>query len=90
MTTIERVHEQLLSHRQAVPQDDLGVAQWLEGHDKMEEKISHLDAEKLSDVLIKLDLLCDRLAQASVCAGDLSIAQSVKRDMKRLSFKYEN
>lgn len=90
MTTIERVHERLLHHRTDVPQDEKAVSQWIEGHDDIEKKISHLDAERLSDVRIKLDILCDRLAQARVCDGDLHIAESARRDLKRLSFKYEN
>jgi hypothetical protein len=90
MTTIERVHEQLLNHRGVVPHDDSSVMQWIEGHDAIEEKISSLNAETLSDVLIKLGILCDRLEQASVCDGDLFIARSVKKDLKQLSFKYEN
>lgn len=90
MTTIERVHEQLLTHRGAAPHDDSSVTQWIEGHDAIEEKISCLNAETLGDVLIKLGILCDRLEQASVCMGDLHIARSAMTDLKRLSFKYEN
>lgn len=90
MTRIERVHEKLLNHRGAVPRDDSGIMQWIEGHDAIEEKISCLDAETLGDVLIKLGILCDRLAQAAVCDGDLIIARSARQDLRRLSFKYEN
>ena len=89
VTTIERAHEQLLNHRNAVPSDDNMAVQWIEGHDDIEKKIGHLDAEKLGDVLIKLEILYDRLGQASVCESDLFIAQSAKRDLTRLSFKYE-
>jgi hypothetical protein len=90
MTTIARVHEQLLNHRGAAPRDDRGIMQWIEGHDAIEEKISCLKAETLGDVLIKLGILCDRLEQASVCDGDLFIARAARNDLKRLSFKYEN
>ena len=90
MTMIERVHEQLLDHRDAAPRDDSGVMQWIEGHDGVEEKIGCLKAETLSDVLIKLGILCDRLEQASVCDGDLLIAKSARDDLIWLSFKYEN
>ncbi len=90
MTSIERVHEQLLNHRSAVPRDDSSVVKWIEGHDDIEEKISHLTAESLGDVLIKLEILCDRLAQASVCEGDLIIAKSARKDLTQLSFKYSN
>jgi len=54
------------------------------------EKIGHLEAETLGDVLIKLGILCDRLQQASVCTGDLSLAKSASKDLTRLSFNYEN
>ncbi len=90
MTTIARIHEQLLIHRNAAPRDDSSVMQWIEGHDAIEEKIGCLHAETLSDVLIKLRILCDRLEQASVCDGDLFIAKSARKDLMRLSFKYEN
>jgi hypothetical protein len=90
VTTITRVHEQLLSHRNAVPLDDDGSLQWIEIHDTIEEKIGQLDATTLNDVQIKLDILCNRLTQASVCKGDLMIAEYAKNDLKRLSFKYEN
>lgn len=90
MTTIERVHEQLLSHRGAAPQDDSRIMQWIEGHDSIEEKIGCMAAETLSDVLIKMDILCDRLRQASVCKGDLVIARSAREDLQRLSRIYEN
>jgi hypothetical protein len=90
MTTIERVHEQLLHHRGTAPRDDSSAPQWIEGHDAIEEKISYLNAETLSDVLIKLGILCDRLEQATVCDGDLFIAKSVRNDLRRLSFEYEN
>ncbi len=84
MTMIERVHEQLLDHRDAAPRDDSSAMQWIEGHDGIEEKIGCLKAETLSDVLIKLGILCDRLEQASVCDGDLLIAKSVRNDLRRL------
>lgn len=90
MTTIERAHEQLLNHRGAVPHDDSRITQWLEGHDAIEEKIGCLSAETLDDVLIKLDILCDRLQQASICAGDLIIARSIKKDFMQLILKYDN
>lgn len=90
MTTIERVHEQLIHHRTSVPEENKAIQQWIEGYDDIEKRIGHLDAEALSDVLIKLDILCNRLAQASVCDSDLHIANSARRDLKRLSFKYEN
>ncbi len=84
MTTIEKAHEQLLSHRDAVPLEDNNVMQWIEGHDGIEERIGHLNAETLSDVMIKLGILCDRLEQACVCDGDLLIARSARNDLKRL------
>jgi hypothetical protein len=90
VTSIERVHERLLNHRNAVPHDEGSVVQWIEGHDNIEEKIGQLDAESLGDAMIKLGILCERLEQASVCRGDLVIARSVQRDLERLSFKYEN
>ena len=90
MTTIERVHEQLLNHRSATPRDDTSTPQWIEGYDAIEEKISCLNAETVGDVLIKLGFLCDRLEQASVCDGDLVIAKSVRNDLRRLSFKDGN
>jgi hypothetical protein len=90
MTTIERVHEQLLNHKNAAPRDDDNAVKWIERYDTFEEKIGCLGAESLGDVLIKLDILCDRLEQASVCTGDLVIAKSVREDLKQLSFKYEN
>jgi hypothetical protein len=73
-----------------VPQDGRGADRWLKGHDDIEEKIGHLEAETLGDVLIKLGILCDRLQQASVCTGDLSLAKSASKDLTRLSFNYEN
>ncbi len=89
MTTIARVHEQLLIHRNAAPSDDSSTTQWIEGHDAIEAKIGCLHAETLSDVLIKLEILCDRLEQASVCDDDLFIAESARKDLIRLSFNYE-
>ena len=41
-------------------------------------------------ILIKLDILCDRLEQASVCAGDLILARSARKDLRRLALTYEN
>ena len=90
MTTIERVHEQLLSHRNTAPMDDAHAGQWIDGHDAIEEKIGCLNAETLNDVLIKLGILCDRLEQASVCDGDLLMARSVRKDLLRLARNYEN
>ena len=84
MTTIEKVHEQLLSHRDAAPLEDKNIMLWIEGHDGIEERIGHLNAETLSDVMIKLGILCDRLEQACVCDGDLLIARSARNDLKRL------
>lgn len=90
MTTIEKVHEKLLSHRAAAPHEESAVAQWIEGHDSMEEKIGCMSAETLNDVLIKLGILCDRLEQASVCDGDLVIARSARDDLIRLAGNYRN
>ncbi len=84
MTTIETVHERLLTYREAVPSDDSSVMQWIEEHDGIEETIGGLNAETLADVMIKLGILCDRLEQASVCDGDLLIAKSVRNDLRRL------
>ena len=90
MTAIARVHEQLLNHRDAAPCDDSNIMKWLEGHDGIEEKIGQLNAETLSDVLIKLGILCDRLEQACVCDGDLFIAKSARNDLTRIAFEYEH
>ncbi len=87
MTRIEAAHEQLLAYRKVAPLGQKAVAQWVETHDDIEQEISHLKAETLSDVLIKLDVLCDRLEQACVCEGDLMIATSARRDLKRLMAK---
>ncbi len=84
MTRIEETHEQLLAHRKVAPLGQKAVTQWVETHDDIEQEISHLTGETLGDVLIKLDVLCGRLAQASVCEGDLMIATSARRDLKRL------
>ncbi len=84
MTRIEEAHEQLLAYRKVAPLDPRAVAQWVETHDGIEQEISHLKAETLGDVLIKLDVLCDRLEQACVCEGDLMIATSARGDLKRL------
>jgi len=67
---------------------DLGAAtQWVETNDGIEQEISQLKAETLGDVLIKLDVLCDRLEQACVCDGDLMIANSARGDLERLMTK---
>ncbi len=87
MTRIEETHEQLLAYRKEAPLDQRAVAQWVETHDGIELEISHLKAETLDDVLIKLNVLCDRLKQACVCEGDLMIATSVRGDLKRLMTK---
>ena len=87
MTRIEETHEQLLAYRKEAPLDPRAVAQWVETHDGIEQEISHLKAETLGDVVIKLDVLCDRLEQACVCVGDLMIATSVRGDLKRLMTK---
>lgn len=84
MTTIESVHERLMTYRNAVPNDNEDVAEWIEGHDGIERQIGDLNAESLGDVLIKLGLLCERLEQASVCDGDLRIAKSARNDLRRL------
>ncbi len=87
MTRIEEAHEQLLAYRKVAPLGQRAVAQWVETHDGIEQDISHLKAETLGDVLIKLDVLCDRLEQACVCEGDLMIATSARGDLKRLVAK---
>ncbi len=87
MTRIEEAQEQLLAYRKVAPLDQRAVAQWVETHDGIEQEISHLEAETLGDVLIKLDVLCDRLEQACVCEGDLMIATSARGDLKRLMTK---
>ncbi len=87
MTRIEEAHEQLLAYRKVAPLGQRAVAQWVEAHDGIEQEISHLKAETLGDVLIKLDVLCDRLEQACVCEGDLMIATSARGDLKRLMAK---
>ncbi len=73
-----------MAYRKVTPLGQRAVTQWVERHDGIEQEISHLKAETLGDVLIKLDVLCGRLAQASVCEGDLMIATSARRDLKRL------
>ena len=55
MTRIEEAQEQLLAYRKAPPPDLGAATQWVETHDGIEQKISHLKAETLGDVLIKLD-----------------------------------
>ena len=87
MTRIEEAHEQLLAYRKVAPLGQRAVAQWVETHDGIEQEISRLKAETLDDVLIKLDVLCDRLEQACVCEGDLMIATSARGDLKRLVAK---
>ncbi len=87
MTRIEEAHEQLLAYRKVAPLGQKAVAQWVETHDDIEQEISHLTGETLGDVLIKLDVLCDRLEQACVCEGDLMIATSARADLKRLMAK---
>ncbi len=87
MTRIEETHEQLLAYRKVTPLGQRAVAQWVEAHDDIEQEISHLKAETLGDVLIKLDVLCGRLEQACVCEGDLMIATSARGDLKRLMAK---
>ena len=84
MTRIEEAQEQLLAYRKAPPPDLGAATQWVETHDGIEQEISHLKAETLGDVLIKLDVLCDRLEQACVCDGDLMIANSARGDLERL------
>ncbi len=87
MTRIEETQEQLFGHRKVAPLDQGAAVQWVETHDDIEQEISHLKAETLGDVLIKLDVLCDRLEQACVCEGDLIIAKSVRGDLERLITK---
>ena len=87
MTRIEEAQEQLLACRKAAPLEQVAAVQWVETHDGIEQEISHLYAETLSDVLIKLDVLCDRLKQACVCEGDLMIATSARGDLERLMTK---
>ncbi len=87
MTRIEEAQEQLLAYRQAAPLDQGSAVQWVETHDGIEQEISHLRAETLGDVLIKLDVLCDRLEQACVCEGDLVIAISAREGLERLVTK---
>ncbi len=87
MTRIEEVQEQLLAYRKVAPPDQGATTQWVETHDAIEQEISHLKAETLGDVLIKLDVLCDRLEQACVCEGDLTIATSARGDLERLMTK---
>jgi hypothetical protein len=77
-------HEQLLAYRKVAPLGQKAVAQWVETHEGIEQELSHLKAETLDDVLIKLDVLCERLEQACVCEGDLMIATSARGDLKRL------
>ena len=84
MTRIEEAQEQLLTCRKVAPLDPGAVVQWIETHDGIEQEISHLRAETLGDVRIKLDVLCDRLEQACVCEGDLMIAISARRDLESL------
>ncbi len=87
MTRIEEAQEQLLAYRRVAPLEQGAAVQWIETHDGIEQEISHLKAETLGDVLIKLDVLCDRLEQACVCEGDLIIANSVREDLERLNTK---
>ncbi len=87
MTRIEEAQEQLLAYRKVAPLDQGAAVQWVETHDGIEQEISHLKAETLGDVLIKLDVLCDRLEQACVCEGDLIIAKSARGDLERLITK---
>ncbi len=87
MTRIEEAHEHLLAYRKVAPLGQRAVAQWVETHEGFEQEISRLKAETLGDVLIKLDVLCDRLEQACICEGDLMIATSAKSDLKRLIAK---
>ncbi len=87
MTRIEEAHEQLLAYRKVTPLGQRAVAQWVETHEGIEQEISHLKGETLGDVLIKLDVLCDRLEQACVCEGDLMIATSARGDLNRLMTK---
>ncbi len=87
MTRIEETQEQLLAYRRVAPLEQGAAVQWIETHDGIEQEISHLKSETLGDVLIKLDVLCDRLEQACVCEGDLMIAISARRDLERLITK---
>ncbi len=87
MTRIEEAQEQLFAFRKGAPLDQGAAVQWVEAHDGIEQEISHLKAETLGDVLIKLDVLCDRLEQACVCEGDLMIATSARGDLERLMTK---
>ncbi len=87
MTPIEEAQEQLLAYRKVAPLDQGAAVQWVETHDCIEQEISQLKAETLGDVLVKLDVLCDRLEQACVCEGDLMIANSARGDLERLMTK---
>ncbi len=87
MTPIEEAQEQLLAYRKVAPLDQGAAVQWVETHNGIEQEISQLKAETLGDVLIKLDVLCDRLEQACVCDGDLMIANSARGDLERLMTK---
>ena len=87
MTRIEEAQEQLLAYRKVAPLDQGAAVQWVETHNGIEQEISQLKAETLGDVLIKLDVLCDRLEQACVCEGDLLIANSARGDLERLMTK---
>ncbi len=87
MTRIEEAQEQLLAFRKLAPLDQKAAVQWVEAHDGIEQEISQLKAETLGDVLIKLDVLCDRPEQACVCDGDLMIANSARGDLERLMTK---
>ena len=57
MTRIEEAQEQLFGHRKVAPLDQGAAVQWVETHDGIEQEISHLNAETLGDVLIKLDVV---------------------------------
>jgi len=87
MTRIEEAREQLLAYRKVAPLNQGAAEQWIETHDSIKQEISQFSAETLGDVLIKLDVLCDRLEQACVCEGDLMIATSARGDIEKLMTK---
>ncbi len=66
MTRIEETHEQLLAYRKVTPLGQRAVALWVETHEGIEQEISHLKAETLDDVLIKLDVGAVSLMRTSL------------------------
>ena len=65
-TLIQNTYRKVLALRAARPRDmpDEALDEWINEHDRLEEKIGTFPAETLRDVETKLAILCDRLRES--------------------------